>query len=102
MSQAPDFTPGYPSRGEVISQAWQVAWDELESEVVPRPELQALMTERTGCAPKTANNLVSKALRHRRVVITERVRGVSMLCRADVLEESCPDHPALKVEVASA
>ena len=102
MSPAPDFTPGYPSRGEVISQAWQAAWDELEAEMVPRAELQTLMVEKSGCAPKTANNLVSKALRRRKVVVVERIRGVSILCRTDVLEASCPDHPALKVEVASA
>lgn len=98
MTTAPDFTPGYPSGGELISQAWQVAWDELAAEIVPRPELQALMVEKTGCAPKTAINLITKALTTRRVVVTERYRGVAMLCRADVLEASCPDHPALKKE----
>lgn len=95
MSAAPDFSSGYPSGGEVISRAWQVAWDELATEMVPRPELQALMAEKTGCTTKTASNLISKALRYKRVVIVERVAGVSILCRRDVLLESYPDHPVL-------
>jgi hypothetical protein len=95
VSPAPDFSPGYPSGGEIISVAWQTAWDELAEAMVPRPELQALMAERSGCSPKTANNLVSLALRHNRVVLAEREAGVSMLCRRDVLLASYPDHPAL-------
>ena len=95
MSPAPDFTPGYPSKGEKVSVAWQAAWDELEAEQVSRPELQLLMMEKAGCAWKTAHNLISKALRRRLLVVTERVAGESLLCRADVLREADPTHPAL-------
>lgn len=96
MSPAPDFYNGYPSGGEVISVAWQAAWDELETEMVPRPELQAIMVERSGCAPKTANNLVSKALRYRRLAVAERSGGVALLCRYDLLEGFAPHHPSVK------
>ncbi len=88
--KAPDFSPNYPSRGEVISLAWQAAWDELETEMVDRKELQEVMAEKAGCTVKTASNLISKALRYHLLV---RLEG--KLCRRDVLAQSWPDHPLL-------
>ena len=90
MSPAPDLSPGYPSKGELISVAWQAAWDELEDAMVDRAELQGVMAEKSGCSLKTASNLISKALRHHRVI---RMEG--QLCRRDVLAARWPDHPAL-------
>jgi len=63
---APDFTPGYPSRGERLAGAWQVMWHLLADgswwDVGP---LIAVAEEHGDVAAKTARNLLLGAVKAR-------------------------------------
>lgn len=59
MTKAPDFRPGYPSRGELIGPAWQELWDFLaDGAWYPATRLMLVPTY---VMPKTAKNLLWRA-----------------------------------------
>jgi hypothetical protein len=62
MTDAPDFNPGYPSRGELIGPAWVQVWAMLaDHEWRKGMDLAATVAERCGVAAKTVQNLLSQA-----------------------------------------
>jgi len=67
---APDFSPGYPSGGEMISKAWQSGWDYLADGPAPRPDVTRHMMRASKCQQRTAEELLRKAamLGHLKVV----------------------------------
>lgn len=65
-NKPPDFTPGYPSKGERISLAWATAWARLvdaDNGWVSGKWLASAMAEAAGVQDKTARNLLDAARR---------------------------------------
>jgi hypothetical protein len=77
MTVAPDFTNGYPSAGEMIGPAWQVAWDLMEASPVPLRSsgLAEAMVAATGVKFDTARNLIRSAARYQKLNVEYRFVG---------------------------
>jgi hypothetical protein len=61
---APDFNPGYPSKGKLLGPAWQHVWTELQRD--PQAwqdgrELAARAAQAVGAQPATVVALISRA-----------------------------------------
>lgn len=62
MKPAPDFTPGYPSKGERIGPAWIFAWNLLAPGEWQRgSDIAARVGGSTGLAASTVKNLLRSA-----------------------------------------
>lgn len=72
IKEAPDFGPGYPSRGEKIGPAWRRVWAALaDGNWHQGVELAQRCAD--GLAPKTVQNLLWQA--QRRHVLEREIRS---------------------------
>lgn len=61
-NRAPDFRNTYPSAGERIGPAWQIAWDTMASrEWVKGVDFARRLAEQTGLADATIRSLLRQA-----------------------------------------
>jgi hypothetical protein len=61
-TSAPDFAPGYPSKGERIGPGWQTVWDSmLPGQWHKGRDFALQMSGKTGLAPGTVTNLLRAA-----------------------------------------
>jgi len=68
---APDFVPGYPSKGERIGPGWDAIWRLLaDGEPRDRFEIWAALDKSLALAPLTVRNLLQQA-RQRGLLVAE-------------------------------
>ena len=61
-TEAPDFNPGYPSRGERIGPAWKAIWKMLDTRKwVTGPDLARTLAGQFDLRPVTIRNLLREA-----------------------------------------
>jgi hypothetical protein len=64
-ADAPDFSPGFPSSGEMIGPAWRAMWAFMaDGRWHDTFDVAAVGADAGGCLPGTARNLLYPAVKH--------------------------------------